>query len=72
MSAYDQSAAPDPTVRPPALPWIDTALLDAMAATAWQHLTRTERAAAHHLAGELRDAVRRLEIALAAGQRGAL
>jgi hypothetical protein len=72
VSAYDPSATPDPTVRPPSLPWIDTTLLDAMAASAWQHLTRTERAAAHHLAGELRDAVRRLEIALAAGQRGAL
>ena len=71
MSAYDPLATPDPTVRPPALPRIDTTLLDAMAASAWRHLSRTERAAAHHLAGELRDAVRRYELALAAGQRGA-
>ena len=72
MSAYDPLATPDPTVRPPSLPWIDTTLLDAMAASAWAGMTRTERAAAHHLAGELRDAVRRYELALAAGQRGAL
>jgi len=71
VSAYDPSATPDPTTRPPTLPRVDCARLDALAATAWQHLTRTERAAAHHLAAELRDAVRRYEIALAAGQRGA-
>ena len=62
----------DPTDRPPVLPRVDLERLDARAAETWPHLTRTERAAAHHLADELRDAVRRLEIALAAGQRGAL
>lgn len=72
MSAYDPSDTPDPTTRPPTMPRVDTARLDSLAAAAWEHLTRTERAAALRLVGELRDTLRRYEIALAAGQRGAL
>ena len=61
----------DPTDRPPTLPRVDLERLDARAAAVWPHLTRTERAAALRLVGELRDTLRRYEIALAAGQRGA-
>lgn len=71
MSAYDPSDTPDPTTRPPCLPYLSTDLLNARAAASWGSMTRTERAAALHLAGELVDSVRRLEIAIAAGQRGA-
>jgi hypothetical protein len=51
---------------------VDLERLDARAAETWPHLTRTERAAALRLVDELRDTLRRYEIALAAGQRGAL